>query len=99
MDAHEWLSPVLRLRTAMPQQPTAVDAELKLLPEVKAVIFDVYGTLVISGSGDVGSADQADHSDRIVQSLEAVEIAGSLLQLPTMEIIHEEIEAMNPTLI
>ena len=66
MERREWLQPVLRLRSPLSQIPTGVAADLKSLPEIKAVILDVYGTLVISGSGDVGSADMADHSDRIL---------------------------------
>lgn len=95
MNPHEWLSPVLRLRNAMPQEPTGVDAELKMLPDVKAVILDVYGTLVISGSGDVGSADTLDHSDRILMALAAVGVSDSLSQPPTMAMLREEIERMN----
>jgi putative hydrolase of the HAD superfamily len=68
---------------------------LQPVPGIKAVIFDVYGTLVISGSGDVGSADTADHLDRISQSLEAVGFAQSLAIEPTTRMLHEEIEGMN----
>jgi putative hydrolase of the HAD superfamily len=95
VNGHEWLSPVLRLRDEMQPQPTNVEPNVKLLPEVRAVIFDVYGTLVISGSGDVGSADTRDHSDLIEQSLEAVGIAGAVRTRPTMEMIHSQIERMN----
>lgn len=39
--------------------PTGEQPLLKQLPECKAVIFDIYGTCLISGSGDIGlhSAD------------------------------------------
>ena len=95
MNGHEWLSPVLRLRSEMQPLRTDVEASVRSLPEIRAVIFDVYGTLVISGSGDVGSADTRDHSDLIEQSLEAVGIDDLLPKRPTMEMIHSQIESIN----
>ena len=35
--------------------PTAISKRLVRLPDVRAVVFDVYGTLIISSSGDVGA--------------------------------------------
>lgn len=37
--------------------PTGAEPDLRPLEGVKAVIFDIYGTLVISASGDIGSQD------------------------------------------
>lgn len=44
-------------RHARPLEPIATGAQpvLPLLHGVRAVLFDVYGTLIISGSGDVGT--------------------------------------------
>ncbi|MGC9312825.1 MAG: HAD family hydrolase [Sediminispirochaetaceae bacterium] len=36
--------------------PTGVREKLTHLPSIKAVLFDIYGTLLISGSGEVGSS-------------------------------------------
>jgi len=36
--------------------PTSMKPSLPALPDIKAVLFDVYGTLLISGSGEVGTA-------------------------------------------
>jgi putative hydrolase of the HAD superfamily len=43
---------------SQPLQPieTGMEPKLQLNGPVKAVLFDVYGTLLISGSGDVGTA-------------------------------------------
>ena len=38
--------------------PTGVQEELHHLQSIKAVLFDIYGTLLISGSGEVGSSTQ-----------------------------------------
>jgi putative hydrolase of the HAD superfamily len=36
--------------------PTGVEPRLRTLPGIRAVLFDVYGTLLISGVGEVGTA-------------------------------------------
>ncbi len=40
---------------AMEVQPTGVTPALRRLDGIRSVLFDVYGTLFISGSGDVGT--------------------------------------------
>jgi putative hydrolase of the HAD superfamily len=40
--------------------PTAVDAQLRHIAGVRAVLFDVYGTLLCAGQGEVGAADPAN---------------------------------------
>src|SRR5262245_22341531 len=35
--------------------PTGETPRLNILPGLRAVLFDVYGTLLVSGSGDVGT--------------------------------------------
>ena len=47
----------LILRHSRPLAPitTGVQARLEKLPDVRCVLFDVYGTLLISGSGEVGT--------------------------------------------
>lgn len=37
--------------------PTSLAPRLPTLPDIRAVAFDVYGTLVISGSGDIGVSE------------------------------------------
>ena len=51
--------------------PTGVEPVLKELPGIRAVVFDVYGTLLISGSGDVGTVAAAP-ADAFAQACEAV---------------------------
>ena len=41
--------------------PTELTANLSSLKGIRAVVFDIYGTLMISGSGDIGSADDDSH--------------------------------------
>lgn len=53
----------------MHPNPTKMAPRLSRLPDIGAVLFDIYGTLIISGSGDVGS-DRLDHRQKsLVETL------------------------------
>ena len=43
--------------------PTGLEAQLPQLTDIQAVIFDIYGTLVISGTGDISIAEQVDREE------------------------------------
>jgi putative hydrolase of the HAD superfamily len=58
--------------------PTGTDARLGQLDGVRAVLFDVYGTLFISGSGDVGTAAATDTAEAMTQALKAAGYQGDL---------------------
>ncbi len=58
-------------RATLPQ-PTTVAPRLIRLTDVRAVLFDVYGTLFISASGDVGTSAAASHAASLREALEAV---------------------------
>lgn len=49
--------------------PTNQEADLRPLKGIKAVLFDVYGTLFISGSGDISHADKESAKAGIFQSI------------------------------
>lgn len=48
-------------RHARPMEPIATDVQpvLRPLEGIRAVLFDIYGTMIISGSGDVGTVAAA----------------------------------------
>lgn len=52
--------------------PTSLAARITPLPEIRAVLFDMYGTLLISGSGDVGSADPHGRHEAFVAAFKSV---------------------------
>lgn len=57
-----------------PLEPIATNVipRLKTLPGIKAIVFDVYGTLLCSGVGDI-SVDQAtDRDPALREAMEAV---------------------------
>ncbi|MCC9645254.1 HAD family hydrolase [Rhodopirellula sp. JC740] len=80
-----------------PEQSDRVIAKPMDLSDVRCVLLDVYGTLVISGSGDVGTADdsQQDAANRWI--IESAREAGieDLNGLPTAEQIRNEIITTN----
>lgn len=56
--------------------PTNTLPRLKKLADVRAVIIDIYGTLVISGTGEVGTADENDvENQRLRREIERVNSA------------------------
>jgi len=63
-------------RLSRPLEPLPTDAEplLRSLADIRTVLFDIYGTLVISASGEVGTADESDggHGAALSAALEAV---------------------------
>lgn len=65
---------------AMEPLPTEMEVRLQTLNDVRAVLFDVYGTLFISGSGDIGTAAATDTAEALTQSLEASGYRGNLEQ-------------------
>ncbi len=55
----------------MEPQPTDVSIRLQEMAGIKAVLFDVYGTLFISGSGDISMAGTQDGESAMRGALEA----------------------------
>lgn len=50
--------------------PTGEAIRVGLKPGIRAVVFDVYGTLFISGSGDISLAQGEDRSSSLMAALE-----------------------------
>lgn len=86
---------VINNRQPLQPVPTDVVAELPRLKGIRAVIFDVYGTLVISASGDVGSADQSEQASRIGEALAAIGISPPPAKIPSLKMLHDQIRSMN----
>jgi len=76
-------------------QPTGMEAKLVKLPGVKAVLFDIYGTLFISGSGDIGTASALDSAEALTQALVVTGFEGEVEQagLIGKELLKKEILA------
>ena len=62
----------------MAPQQTDTQPSLPLLDDVKAVLFDVYGTLLISEAGDINFADSRESDDVIHRALTKVGISTTM---------------------
>jgi putative hydrolase of the HAD superfamily len=60
-----------RLARPLEPIPTGLPPRCPVLPGVRAVLFDVYGTLFISGSGDVGTTREAACEEAMAEALRA----------------------------
>ena len=55
--------------------PTGVTPRLVPMPNIRAVLFDVYGTLVVSASGDVGTATGSDPPTALAEAFDELGLA------------------------
>ena len=51
--------------------PTGMTPQLEVVRDIRAVLFDIYGTLFVSRSGDVGTSVEQASSDTLVESCHA----------------------------
>ena len=63
---------IQKLSTPLEPQPPDVAHDLRKLEGIEAVVLDVYGTMFISGTGDISLADEGDSSEAIIEALTAV---------------------------
>lgn len=63
---------IKKLSTPLKPDPPSVEHNLKKLSGIKAVVLDVYGTMFISGTGDISLAGEGDSSQAIMDALNAV---------------------------
>jgi putative hydrolase of the HAD superfamily len=89
----EPISDVIR-RLSQPMEPMATDHPPRLakLPGVRAILFDIYGTLLISGSGEVGTARQSAREDAFIEALHAVGLPPSGSVEPALQYSFDLIE-------
>ena len=66
----EDLSKLIRgLSKPLEPRPTATPARVRPLGGIKAVLFDVYGTLLISGTGDIGVHSESRPDEALQEAL------------------------------
>lgn len=69
-----WHDLIRRHSKPLAPLPTGRQAVLHALPDMKAVLFDVYGTLLISASGDISDATDDSRGDAFSAALAALDI-------------------------
>jgi putative hydrolase of the HAD superfamily len=72
----ELVQRMVALSHPLAPQPTGVAPKLLPLQSVRAVLFDIYGTLFVSGSGDIGTAQATDNDDAFWAALTALGLEG-----------------------
>ncbi|MBP7829135.1 MAG: HAD family hydrolase [Kiritimatiellae bacterium] len=60
----------------MAPMPTEAEPRQPALPGIRAVLFDVYGTLLISGTGDIGLAEEAARGPAMAGAFRAAGFPG-----------------------
>lgn len=90
----------IELSSPMEPVPTSTEPMLPRQNGIKAVVFDFYGTLFLSGVGDIGIDDGASDEDLILNTLHdsnlhiRQENAGSRAFELYEEVIHHEMEKL-----
>lgn len=64
---------IFRLSEPLESEPTGETPVLPKLTGIRAVIFDVYGTLLVSGSGDISLASEGSRGGAALEALRAVQ--------------------------
>ncbi|MEM7384012.1 MAG: HAD family hydrolase [Verrucomicrobiota bacterium] len=65
----ELIELVVRHSKEVAPRPTSVRARLPVLEGLRAVVFDIYGTLMVSGTGDISLADAGDQDELLFDVL------------------------------
>ncbi len=81
-----------RLSRPLDPRPTSAAARLASFDGVRAVLFDLYGTLFVSGTGEVGTARQATRRSAMVEALQAVGLATSGIEPAQGQVLFDVIE-------
>jgi len=85
-----------RLSRPLDPQPTTAEASLCGLQGMRAVLFDVYGTLLISGSGDISLSSGAARGSAATAALAAVglqSLADSVEGATVVQTLHAVVRA------
>jgi len=78
-----------------PLEPTPTEATpvLRQLDDIRAVLFDIYGTLVISASGDVGTAQKMSYEAALAEALASLGVEPAAAERAAVADLYAAIEA------
>lgn len=83
---------IRRLSKPLAPQPTGIEPQLPALTGIKAVVFDVYGTLLISGSGDISLTSGVSTADAAADALSAVGIDVAIDGQSVVELLTQTVQ-------
>ena len=66
------------LNSPLSPQPTDLQFKLDFTNDIEAVLLDVYGTLFISGCGDIGTAGSSHSDEALTAALQSIGLRGNL---------------------
>lgn len=69
---------IQELSAPIEPQPTQIAEKLPKLQHIRALLFDVYGTVFISGTGDISLAKEMSNSRTLAEALEYADFSGNL---------------------
>ena len=75
----------------LPPRPTEVAARLEVLPDICAVLFDIYGTLLVSGAGDITLQSETASDDAFRAVLVEAGLAHDVVSRWVVELLREVI--------
>ncbi len=71
------LERIRQLSSPLKPKPTGISARLKPLKNIRTVLFDVYGTLFISGAGDISIAREMSNEQAVAEALQSAGFSGN----------------------
>jgi hypothetical protein len=75
--------------------PTSLEAKLERDFPVKAVLFDIYGTLLISGTGDISLAQEKENSFSLDKALDLAGISLTIIDGELSSRLTQEIRSFH----
>lgn len=75
-----FITRIQQLSAPLEPKSTGLSERLVLLKNIRAIVFDVYGTLFVSGSGDISIASEMSNQQALTGALKAVGFSGNLEQ-------------------
>ncbi len=73
-----FIARIRELSVPLEPRPTDIAERVHFLPTIQAVLFDIYGTLFISGAGDISIADEMTNQQACAEALQAAGFSGDL---------------------
>lgn len=65
------INQIIRASSAMDPVATTIQPRLQALPTIRCILFDVYGTLMVSGVGDISHSSDEDRDASMQQTARA----------------------------
>ena len=75
---YDLIDRIRQLSSPMTPRPSGVLEHLRKLDDIRAVVFDVYGTLFISGTGDISIAREMSNERALTEALQFAGFSGNL---------------------